>query len=92
MPLLNSFPQRYTQIERGLIMQPEAVSPNEQERLILEKIRMLPPEKVAEVADFVDFIAQRDQTRTLIPAAGKIAEPSFEKVWGNSEDGVYDRL
>jgi hypothetical protein len=65
---------------------------NEQERLILEKIRMLPPDKVAEVADFVDFISQKDQDRQLLQAAGKLAEDTFKKVWDNSEDDVYDRL
>ncbi|MCA1614012.1 MAG: type II toxin-antitoxin system PemK/MazF family toxin [Acidobacteria bacterium] len=28
---------------------------------LIEKIRSLPPERISEVEDFVDFIAQRDQ-------------------------------
>ena len=73
-------------------MQHDTISPSEQERLILTKIRMLPPDKVAEVADFVDFISQKDQKRQLIKAAGKMAEDSFKEVWDNSEDDAYDRL
>ena len=73
-------------------MQQDTISPSEQERLILTKIRMLPPDKVAEVADFVDFISQKDQKRQLIKAAGKMAEDSFKEVWDNSEDDAYDRL
>ena len=31
-----------------------------QEQTLIEKIKSLPPEKVAEVEDFVDFIVQRN--------------------------------
>ena len=40
--------------------------PSEQE--LLEKIRRLPPERVAEVEDFVDFLRQRDEERELTQA------------------------
>ena len=60
------------------------------ERLI-EKIRDLPPERVAEVEDFVDFIAQRDERR-LVQAASKLSEDAFKQVWDNEEDSVYDQL
>jgi len=73
-------------------MQHNTISPSERERLLLTKIRMLPPDKVTEVADFVDFISQKDQERQLRQAAGKMAEGTFQKVWDNSEDDVYDRL
>jgi len=53
---------------------------------------MLPPDKIAEVLDFVDFISQKNQERQLRKAAGKIAEDAFKKVWDNAEDDVYDRL
>ena len=53
---------------------------------------MLSPDKVAEVADFVDFISQKDRHRRLLKAGNKLAEDAFEKVWDNSEDDVYDRL
>jgi hypothetical protein len=59
------------------------------ERLI-EKIRDLPPERVAEVEDFVDFIAQRGERR-LVQAATKLSENSFRQVWDNEEDSVYDQ-
>jgi hypothetical protein len=73
-------------------MDHNTISPSEQERLILTKIRMLPPEKIAEVADFVDFLSQKDQERQLRLAAGKMAEDTFKNVWDNSEDDAYDRL
>ena len=57
---------------------------------LLQKIRRLPPERVAEVEDFVDFIAQRETDRHLVRAAAVVSEPAFAKVWANPEDDVYD--
>ncbi|NWH05726.1 DUF2281 domain-containing protein [Desulfobacter latus] len=73
-------------------MHHNTISFSEQERSILSKIRMLPPDKIAEVSDFVDFISQKNQEQQLRKAAGKIAEDAFKKVWDNAEDDVYDRL
>lgn len=58
---------------------------------LIEKISSLPPERLAEVEDFVDFITQRDE-RGLVKAATKLSEHSFKQVWDNEEDAVYDRL
>ena len=58
---------------------------------LLEKIRSLPPEKLAVVEDFVDFLGQRDDRR-LTRAASKLSEKAFGKVWDNPDDAVYDRL
>jgi hypothetical protein len=58
---------------------------------LIEKLKNLPPERIAEVEDFIDFIAQRDE-RLLVHAAGKLSEESFRRVWDNEEDAVYDQL
>jgi hypothetical protein len=58
---------------------------------LIEKIKKLPPERVAEVEDFVDFIAQRDERR-LVQATAKLSEDAFKEVWDNEEDSVYDQL
>jgi hypothetical protein len=58
---------------------------------LIEKIKSLPPERVAEVEDFVDFIAQRDERR-LVQAASRLSEESFRQVWDNEEDSAYDQL
>jgi hypothetical protein len=58
---------------------------------LLEKIKHLPPERIAEVEDFVDFLAQRDDSR-LAQAAARMSEDSFRKVWDNEEDAAYDSL
>jgi hypothetical protein len=64
--------------------------PSEQE--LLEKIRRLAPERVAEVEDFVDFLRQRDEERGLTQAASRLSEAAFARVWENPDDADYDRL
>jgi len=65
--------------------------PAAREDALIRKIRSLPPEKVAEVEDFVEFLAERDD-RQLTQAAAKLAERAFRKVWDNSTDADDDRL
>jgi len=59
---------------------------------LIDKIRSLPPEKIGEVEDFVDFLRQRSEDRLLAGAAAKLSENAFQKVWNNPEDDDYDRL
>jgi len=59
---------------------------------LIEKLKALSPDRVAEVEDFVDFLRAREQERTLVRAATRVAEPAFREVWDNDEDAVYDRL
>ena len=47
---------------------------------------------MAEVEDFVDFIAQRDSDSQLVRASAGASEAAFGKVWSNPEDDVYDRM
>jgi len=58
---------------------------------LIEKIKQLSPERISEVEDFVDFIAQRDDLR-LVQSAQKLSEDVFREIWDNEEDAVYDRL
>ena len=59
---------------------------------LLEKLKRLPPERVAEVEDFVDFLRSRDEERAFERASTRAAEPAFAKVWDNDDDAVYDKL
>jgi hypothetical protein len=59
---------------------------------LLRKIEALPAAKVAEVEDFVDFIASREQDKSLTRAAQDASGPSFAYIWNNAEDDVYDVL
>lgn len=61
------------------------------ESALIRKIRSLPPENVAEVEDFVEFLSQRED-RQLTQAAAKLAEKAFRRVWDNPADAAYDRL
>ena len=65
---------------------------NTTEHQLIEKIMQLPQARLAEVADFVDFLRSREQDRTLIQAAAQTAAPSFAAVWDNDADAVYDTL
>ena len=61
-------------------------------RTLIDKLDQLPPERVAEVEDFVDFLRHKEQDWRLTQAATQTAEPSFKKVWDNPDDAVYDAL
>ncbi len=62
------------------------------DKSLIDKIRSLPPEKLAEVEDFVDFLKMRDEDRLVTHAATKLSEGSFRQVWDNPDDAEYDRL
>ena len=59
---------------------------------LIEKIRVLPPDKIVEVEDFVDFLRQRGVDRRLSQAATKLSEAAFARVWDNPDDADYDQL
>ena len=59
---------------------------------LLEKIQALPMERIAEIEDFVEFIAAREQERSLTRAAGAVSAPAFAAIWNNPEDDAYDAL
>jgi hypothetical protein len=65
---------------------------NEHAAMLSEKIRLLSPEQVAEVEDFVEFLRLRGQERGLTRAAESLSSPAFEAVWTNPEDDAYDAL
>jgi hypothetical protein len=62
------------------------------EQVLIEKIRQLPPQRLAEVEDFVDFLRMREEEQRLTQAATQASEASFAAVWENDEDAAYDRL
>ena len=66
----------------------DAVDP----KSLVDKIKALPIERLAEVEDFVDFLRMRDHDRALSRLAEAVSEPAFAAVWENPEDDVYDAL
>lgn len=65
---------------------------NATEQMLIEKIKQLSLQRLAEVADFVDFLRAREDEQRLTQAAAKMAEASFAAVWNNDADAAYDRL
>ena len=62
-----------------------------QDKELIERIKALPPDKIAEVIDFVNFLAHRAD-RLLVQAASRLSEPAFSAVWNNPDDAEYDTL
>jgi len=59
---------------------------------LFEKICALPDERIAEIEDFVDFIAARERDMALTRAAASTSAPAFSEVWDDPENDVYDAL
>lgn len=59
---------------------------------LLEKMQALPPERLSEVEDFVDFIAACEQERTLARAVSAASAPAFATIWNNPDDDASDAL
>jgi hypothetical protein len=57
-------------------------------RALIEEIQTLPPDRLVEVEDFVDFIWLREQQRALTRNAAAASAPAFAAVWSGAEDDV----
>jgi hypothetical protein len=55
-------------------------------------LQTLPPDRLAEVEDFVDFVRLREQQRALARDATAVSAPAFAGIWSNPEDDVYNAL
>ncbi len=60
--------------------------------IIIQEIDKLPENILIEIYDFVKFLEMKNEKEKLTHSSQKIAETSFEKVWNNEEDSVYDKL
>ena len=65
---------------------------SQHEQALIEKLKRLPPERIAEVEDFVDFLQSRDEAHALTRGAMKSSQATFAKVWDNEDDAAYDKL
>jgi hypothetical protein len=61
-------------------------------KALIDKIEALPPEQIAEIEDFVDFVRLRAKTRALRHDFAAASEPSLARVWNNQEDSIYDAV
>jgi len=62
------------------------------DQALIEKLQALPPERRAEVEDFIDFLHNRESDQYLARSAARVSEPAFKAVWDNPDDAEYDRL
>ena len=60
--------------------------------MIKDEIERLPDNLLAEVFDFIQFLEARKEKTLLVEASQKMSAASFEKIWNNDEDAVYDSL
>ncbi len=60
--------------------------------LIKNEIEKLPENLLEEVFDFIRFLEIKREIILLTRASQKLSMTSFEKVWDNEEDAVYDSL
>ena len=65
---------------------------NAPDQVLFDKIKQLPPQRLAEVEDFVDFLRTREDEHRLTHAAAQASETSFAQVWENDVDAAYDRM
>lgn len=63
-----------------------------QVRLLLERLAHLPPERQAEVGDFIEFLHQRELTQLTAKDFSLASEKAFAKIWENDDDALYDKL
>jgi hypothetical protein len=61
-------------------------------KALIAKIAALPPERIAEIEDFVDFIRERERQRALTRAAAAASARSFAVIWDNPDDAEYDAI
>lgn len=59
---------------------------------LINRIQALPADKIAEVEDFVEFLALKAEEQRAAAAVAQLSEQAFSKVWDNPDDAEYDKL
>ena len=60
--------------------------------MIKHEIEKLPENLLQEVLDFIQFLETKREKLLLVKASQEMSRPSFERVWDNENDAVYDSL
>ena len=60
--------------------------------MIKKEIEKLPESILAEVFDFIQFLELKREKNILAKASQELSTASFQKIWDNKEDAVYDSL
>lgn len=59
---------------------------------VVEQLESLPPSRLEEVIDFIEFLNARQADRGLTRAYTAASEPALKRVWDNPEDDIYNDL
>jgi hypothetical protein len=60
--------------------------------LIKNEIDRVPEDILPEIFDFIKFLELKKEKAILAKAFQSLSEKSFDKIWDNDEDAVYDKL
>lgn len=60
--------------------------------LVKNEIEKLPENLLQEIFDFIRFFETKREKSLLVNASQELSRTSFEKVWNNEDDAVYDSL
>ncbi len=60
--------------------------------LIKREIDKLPEEVLGEVLDFIQFLEIKRERTLLSRFSQALSASSFERIWDNEEDAVYDTV
>jgi hypothetical protein len=60
--------------------------------LIKKEIDRLPEDILAEVFDFIRFLESKRERDLLVKSSQKLSTTSFQRIWDNEEDAVYDKV
>jgi hypothetical protein len=63
-----------------------------QTQRLFDEICRLPPEKLAMVEEFIEFLKSRDEKYVSVDSFCMLSEKTFQRVWDNQEDADYDNL
>jgi len=60
--------------------------------IVKNEIDKLPENLLQEVFDFIQFLEIKRERTLLVKASQELSRASFNKIWDNEEDAVYDSL
>ncbi len=60
--------------------------------LIKKEIDKLSEDILTEVFDFIQFLERRRERDLLVRSSQELSATSFQKIWDNEEDAVYDTV
>ena len=60
--------------------------------LIKKEIDKLPEDFLAEVFDFIQFLESKRGRNLLVKSSQELSASSFQRIWDNEEDAVYDTV